>query len=58
MLSYAISGVLNAAKEQLENMQAAKTKSYVLDALLVGRIISFHSKQNDFIPDEKALCVY
>ena len=58
MLSYAITGALDAAKDQLENMQKAKTKPHVLDDQLVDQIIKSYTKQNESIADEKALCIY
>ena len=58
MLSYAIAGALDAAKDQLENMQKAKNKPYVLDDQLVSQIIKSYTKQNESVADEKALCIY
>ena len=58
MLSYAIIGALDAAKDQLGNMQKAKTKPHVLDDQLVDQIIMSYTKQNKSIADEKALCIY
>lgn len=58
MLSYAIAGALDAAKDQLENMQKAKTKPHVLDDQLVDQIIQSYTKQNESIADEKASCIY
>jgi len=58
MMSYAIAGALDAAKDQLENMQKAKTKPHVLDSQLVGKIIQSYTQQNASIADEKASCIY
>ena len=58
MLAYAIDGALDAAQDQLENMQKAKNKPHVLDDELVDQIIKSYTKQNASIADEKALCLY
>ncbi len=58
MLSYAIAGALDAAKDQLKNMQKAKNKPHVLDDELVDQIIKSYTKQNESIADERALCIY
>lgn len=58
MLSYAIAGALDAAKDQLENMQKAKNKPHVLDDQLINQIIESYTKQNDSVADERALCIY
>ena len=58
MLAYAIDGALDAAKDQLENMQKAKNKPHVLDDQLVNQIIESYTKQNASIADEKLLCLY
>lgn len=58
MLVYAIDGALDAAKDQLENMQKAKNKPHVLDDQLVNQIIKSYTKQNESIIDEKALCLH
>ncbi len=58
MLAYAIDGALDAAKDQLENMQKAKNKPHVLDDQLVNQIIESYTNQNASITDEKSLCLY
>lgn len=57
MLSCAMSGALDAAKDQLKNLQKAKNKPYVLDDQLADRIIQSYSKQNESIAHEKAICI-
>ena len=58
MLAYAIDGALDAAKDQLENMQRAKNKPHVLDDQLVNQLLESYTKQNESIADEKALCLH
>lgn len=58
MLAYAIDGALDAAKDQLENMQEAKSKPHIFDDQLVNQIIKSYNKQNESIADEKALCIH
>lgn len=57
MLSYAIEGALDAAKDQLDNLQKAKDRPHVLDDQLVEQIINSCTKQNESIADEKSVCM-
>lgn len=56
ILADAIAGALDASKEQLENLQKAKNKPYVLDDELINRIIASYSEQNESIVKEKMIC--
>ncbi len=55
MLSYAIEGALDAAKDQLVNMQKAKDKPHVLDDEIISQIIKSYTKQNSSIAGERAI---
>ena len=55
MLSYAIEGALDAAKDQLVNMQQAKNKPHVLDDEIISQIIKSYTKQNSSIAGERAI---
>ncbi|MEI6096587.1 MAG: hypothetical protein WCR08_14220 [Gammaproteobacteria bacterium] len=57
MLLYAIEGALDAAKDQLMNMQKAKDKPHVLDDEIISQIIKSHTKQNNSITGERATCL-
>ena len=55
MLSYAIEGALDAAKDQLINMQQAKENPHILDDALISQIIKSYTKQNSSIASERAV---
>lgn len=58
MLSFAIEGALDAAQEQLGNLERAKSKPHVLDDELINRIIDSIKKQNNSLGAEKAVCLH
>lgn len=58
MLSYAIEGALDAAREQLEYIEQAKNKPHVLDDDLISQIIESYTKQNNSVAQERAACLY
>ena len=58
MLAYAISGALDASKEQLGYLTQAKNKPYVLDNQTIRDVIRSYTKYIDDIADEKAICLY
>lgn len=58
MLAYAISGALDASKDQLGYFTQAKKKPYVLDDKTVHDVIRSYTQQNASIADERAICLY
>jgi hypothetical protein len=58
ILSHAISGALDASKEQLINLLQAEKKPYVLDDDTVNRVIKSYTEQNKTILNEKELCTH
>lgn len=58
MVAYAISGALDASKEQLGYLAQAKDKPYVLDDQTIHEVIQSYTKYTDDIADEKAMCLY
>ncbi len=48
--TYMIDGELKAAQEQLPNLEAVRSKPWVLDDFTVNRVISVFTEQHDHLP--------